>query len=876
MTASALMDALRDLYQRKDGSLEEFNAEAQVLNEALDLISTKLKDTYELLAPVGRGGAGVVIKLQDKQVRALRALKLPRPRKGELIESVHNEIDHLTSLAHDNLVRVYAAGEVRVSSLEAPYPYFVMEFVDNPMDLEEALTQRLEQAASASDLPSVTDWLASQMSTVSRALRFLHLNQTLHFDVKPPNVLVDHTGKTIVTDLGFAKRMTTDKTPVVVGFTLFYAHPTLRTAYEHMSSQNRVRRKVAPIEFTVSWDVYALGRTLLQLLAQIDARFPYAVMYDYTFVYLHLLACRMLDGRNLPKDETSRIRSEQANKGKIPSMYLEHWLTLQAEDLAEIKYSTMEQVCDDLEKLVNQDYYLAAVPELSAHYPHRVQVASTAPAPFSNRTKALVEHPVFLRLRSVKQLGIGDAVYPGCTHTRAEHSLGSFRMCWLYLQALLHDAYNPLFRQIASTDDLKCILVASLLHDLGQYPLAHDLEDVAASGLKDLFRHERLTEQWLDNMTADSRGRTIRQILEAADGWAIRIDYLRELLYPADDLALPLDRHGLVLKLLRSIIDGPIDVDKLDYLVRDSKRADLPYGMFLDVDRLVRSLTVVLTKDDHGRTLLTLGAYEKGQSAAESVTFARYELYQALYWHHAIRAIRPMLREVLRSGAFDRSKGKSKTSFEEAFEQLLGLRSVPREIGVEDILTTLEKYASSHGVELLTMVRKRRFYKRLLTIHSYPEEEGMPPLLQRFRDVHRNPAFDAGLQEEIRRRFDDYRTGVSGPQPSTLANERVDPVLDELAKPGRILSDCPPPRAGSHEKLRFALEPKRRLQNYASRVEVGERVSEVWQQVSFRLMEIASKGRVYCHPEIRDALMAALGPEGIRTAVRKMVAKFER
>ena len=99
-------------------------------------------------------------------------------------------------------------------------------------------------------------------------------------------------------------------------------------------------------------------------------------------------------------------------------------------------------------------------------------------------------------------------------------------------------------------------------------------------------------------------------------------------------------------------------------------------------------------------------------------------------------------------------------------------------------------------------------------------------------------------------------------------------VIAELEKPGRILADAPPSRTGSHEKLRFAVEPKRQLQNYETRVELGETVSEVWQQVFFKLMEIASKGRVYCHPELRDELMTALGPGGIRDAVNAVVKKM--
>ncbi len=97
-----------------------------------------------------------------------------------------------------------------------------------------------------------------------------------------------------------------------------------------------------------------------------------------------------------------------------------------------------------------------------------------------------------------------------------------------------------------------------------------------------------------------------------------------------------------------------------------------------------------------------------------------------------------------------------------------------------------------------------------------------------------------------------------------------------LQKPDRILCDCPNPPYGTKEKLRFLPEPERLQRNYLTRVEVGERVSEVWQQVYFKLMGIASKGRVYCDPLIRDTLMAALGPEAIRDTLREVVEEVER
>jgi HD superfamily phosphohydrolase len=512
------------------------------------------------------------------------------------------------------------------------------------------------------------------------------------------------------------------------------------------------------------------------------------------------------------------------------------------------------------------------------HYPRGVQISAGTALPFSTRTKAIVEHPVFLRLRTVKQLGTTDTIYPSCTHTRLEHSLGVFRVCWLYLQALESDPFNPLFRQLTDTHDLKALLLAALLHDLGQYPLAHELEDAASANVPDgdslrtLFRHEILTVRWLKSAATDTEGRTIAQIIENPEwGWGISLDAVIALVSSEASGELPLNSQTLKVRLLRTLIDGPIDVDKLDYLIRDSERAGLLYGKSIDLDRLVRNLTVVLSKDDDGRTALALGAYEKGQSAAESVTFARYQLYQTLYWHHAARAIRPMLREVLRFSNFPQ---KGKNSFQEAFESLLGIGGSPTWNSVESVLDLLARYASDDGKQLLAMIQARRFYKRLVTVHSHPELDGSTSLLSRFRNLHHRHDFDSELQAEIKKRFEAFKTAAVGPQPTVLTEQNTDWVLEELDKPGRILCDCPTPRTGSQEKLRFAIEPKRRLQNYAIRVEVGERVSEVWQQVYSRLMDIASKGRVYCHPKIRDALMAALGPSGIQSALKKVIEKL--
>ena len=871
---------LRNLYIRKDGSPVDFDSEGPIILSALPAILEDLGENYSIVRPLGRGGAGLVVGLHDSRLNVARALKLPRPRPGEVFESVKNEIGHLRTLRHENLIAIYAAGEVSVPTFAAPYPYFVMDYIEGAQDLDEFLRGHVAALAHARQLTTLTNWLATTLARVAEAVQFLHEHETLHFDIKPANILVTPTGRPLLSDLGFAKKKSADTRPVVVGFTLFYSHPELREAYEHMTDQNRVRRQRPPAEFRYAWDLYALGRTFLHLLSIIAQHYADAVMYDYVFGYLHLMACRLLDGRNLSREEVERIQQEQISRGQQISIYFETWLNLQSSDFAQLKYETADAPVRDFAKLRDAYYFLPAIPELSPHYPHRVQVSIGAPAPFSARVKKLIEHPVFLRLRTVKQLGLADAVYPGCTHTRFEHSLGAFRNCCLYIQALQNDSYNPIFRQLTNEEDLAAVLLAALLHDLGQYPLAHDLEE-AASGLtlrsgkhwKSVFRHETLSAEWLTNRTTDADGHTFAEIIRNQEwGWATPPERIAELIddEPAD--ALPLRKRGLKFRVLQSLINGALDVDKLDYLTRDSDRAELPYGRMIDTERLTRSLTVVVTRDEKDRTVLTLGAYEKGQSAAEAMTFVRYQLYQALYWHHTVRAIRPMLREVLRH--LDRTGGKNKKSLDKAFRSLLGVDGAPVPLTVEAVLAFFAEHASDEGKDLIAMIAARRPYKRLLTVHNAPDVSG-DDFLQRFRNAHSKPRFDELLQKEIRERFDQFQVGIQGPQPSSLAPHSVAIAQAELLKPGRVLTDCPSPRTGSRERLRFALEPKRRLQNYSSRVAVAERVSEVWQQVSTRLMAIASKGRVYCHPLLRDPLMAALGPEGARDALETVITKVE-
>jgi hypothetical protein len=97
--------------------------------------------------------------------------------------------------------------------------------------------------------------------------------------------------------------------------------------------------------------------------------------------------------------------------------------------------------------------------------------------------------------------------------------------------------------------------------------------------------------------------------------------------------------------VLAAIIDGPIDADKADYIVRDSSRCELPYGHQLDLERLLRVLTVAIIPDEAEATKrVTLGVYDKGLVSAHAFGLARYQLLATVYWHHTSRIAKAMVQ----------------------------------------------------------------------------------------------------------------------------------------------------------------------------------------------------------------------------------------
>ncbi|MEW5918910.1 MAG: HD domain-containing protein, partial [Gemmatimonadota bacterium] len=182
---------------------------------------------------------------------------------------------------------------------------------------------------------------------------------------------------------------------------------------------------------------------------------------------------------------------------------------------------------------------------------------------------ALVDTGAMQRLRYVRQLGLAHLVYPGATHTRFEHALGTYHLARLTL-SILQDRGDL---RALPVEEPAVVQAAALLHDVGHYPFAHALEEIGAPHHEDVG-HALIT------------GGEIAQLLK------------QRVAPDAPERVAALVR-GRSRSALQGLISGSLDLDKIEYLKRDAHMCGVPYGQ-IDVDRLINSLALVQLQDRPG------------------------------------------------------------------------------------------------------------------------------------------------------------------------------------------------------------------------------------------------------------------------------------
>ena len=179
-----------------------------------------------------------------------------------------------------------------------------------------------------------------------------------------------------------------------------------------------------------------------------------------------------------------------------------------------------------------------------------IRISPEIDVPITTRVRRLLDTAAFRRLAGISQLGLVSLVYPGATHSRFEHSLGVYRNAIEVLRQLANDPKQPM---IFGDHDASLLIVSALLHDLGHWPFCHLIEDL---GLVGAPRHEILARRLLIQPE-------VSRLLTS--DWDLDPESIAEFLSPKIEGSLD-PMHSI----LRSILSGPIDIDKLDYLERNS------------------------------------------------------------------------------------------------------------------------------------------------------------------------------------------------------------------------------------------------------------------------------------------------------------------
>lgn len=241
--------------------------------------------------------------------------------------------------------------------------------------------------------------------------------------------------------------------------------------------------------------------------------------------------------------------------------------------------------------------------------------------PFSEWERDVINHPVFQRLRRIRQLAWTDLVYPGAMHTRFEHSLGVMHTATLMFDQIRTHSADLLrdlgFSEAGIVKDRQTVRLAALLHDVGHAPFSHAGEDLMPTDetTGKPFKHETYSAALIRVMMAD-----------VIDGHR-----LNDLDIRAADIADLIEGGPLSQRKLfwRQIVSSQLDADRADYLLRDSYHLGVHYGRY-DLGRIITSLTAVQNGEIDAPVL---AIDEGGWHAAESLLWARYQMFTQVYLH---------------------------------------------------------------------------------------------------------------------------------------------------------------------------------------------------------------------------------------------------
>lgn len=224
----------------------------------------------------------------------------------------------------------------------------------------------------------------------------------------------------------------------------------------------------------------------------------------------------------------------------------------------------------------------------------------------------VIEHPYFQRLRRIAQLGLTLLVYPGANHTRFQHVLGASHLMVRAIETLRYKGI-PI-----SEDEAEASVLAILLHDIGHGPFSHTLEFSLIRGVS----HETLSQLIMERLNAQLNGKL--------------------------NLAIDIFNGKYHKKFLHSLVSGQLDVDRLDYLKRDSFFTGVSEGV-IGSERIIKMLNVADGE---------LAVEAKGVYSIEKFLIARRLMYWQVYLHKTVLAAENLLNRILERAKFLAQSGE--------------------------------------------------------------------------------------------------------------------------------------------------------------------------------------------------------------------------
>lgn len=321
----------------------------------------------------------------------------------------------------------------------------------------------------------------------------------------------------------------------------------------------------------------------------------------------------------------------------------------------------------------------------------------------------LISHRYFQRLRYIKQLAMTHMVYPGALNTRFHHALGAMHLMSLALEVLKNKGHQ------ISAEEEEAATIAILLHDIGHGPFSHALEHTLAQGV----RHEDISLLMMDKLNEEFGGRLTT--------------------------AINIFKGNYHRKFFCQLISGQVDLDRMDYLNRDSFYTGVSEGV-ISFDRIIKMFNVVNDQ---------LVVEEKGIYSVEKFLIARRLMYWQVYLHKTVIAGEQLLVKILERAKELTSKGaslfatpalqhflKNDVSGKRFFEEEIHLEQFSK-LDDQDIYASVKVWADGDDIilsKLCKMLNARKLYK--------VEISNEAPDAERVKELALQTSAALGIKEE--------------------------------------------------------------------------------------------------------------------------------